>query len=133
MEALYDIQAKKDPLEWWWNHGDEAPELQSDCSHNSATTVARAVLILLPWFDSHSDQCLVEDRKLVDKDGGRRTEVETATASHALNNSNGSDSTERCGVSMAVGALKTKEDIGDRHEADGRWRKTKGEDSVYEG
>ncbi|GLJ54493.1 hypothetical protein SUGI_1170430 [Cryptomeria japonica] len=29
VEALYDMQAKKDPLEWWWNHGGEAPELQS--------------------------------------------------------------------------------------------------------
>ncbi|KAH9292112.1 hypothetical protein KI387_042698 [Taxus chinensis] len=28
VEALYDMHAK-DPIEWWWNHGSEAPELQS--------------------------------------------------------------------------------------------------------
>ena len=28
-EALYDMQAKKDPIEWWWNHGGDTPELQS--------------------------------------------------------------------------------------------------------
>lgn len=29
VEAIYDMKAKKDPVEWWWNHGSEAPELQS--------------------------------------------------------------------------------------------------------
>lgn len=23
------MHAKKDPIEWWWNHGGETPELQS--------------------------------------------------------------------------------------------------------
>lgn len=29
MEVLYDMQAKKDPIEWWWNYGGETPKLQS--------------------------------------------------------------------------------------------------------
>ncbi|XP_059076405.1 uncharacterized protein LOC131078326 [Cryptomeria japonica] len=29
VEAIYDMKVKKDPIEWWWNHGSEAPELQS--------------------------------------------------------------------------------------------------------
>ncbi|XP_059063854.1 uncharacterized protein LOC131856294 [Cryptomeria japonica] len=26
VEAIYDMKVKKDPIEWWWNHGSEAPE-----------------------------------------------------------------------------------------------------------
>ena len=29
VEALYDMKLKIDPIEWWWNHGGEASELQS--------------------------------------------------------------------------------------------------------
>lgn len=29
VEAIYDIKVKKEPIEWWWNHGGETLELQS--------------------------------------------------------------------------------------------------------